>query len=111
MLAGGWILSCGGMYVLRSTQSGSLLLINTIFTSLGGGIRAAAIPEEDPSQISSTLEGPPARIPSSRGAPASLGAPSIPGLDFGENEVLSLNELCKQRVGNDKDDVKKGADG
>ena len=86
MLAGGWILSCGGTYVLSSTCSGGLLLLNTVFAGLGGGIGATTTPEGDPSPISSTLECPPTGIPSSRGVLASLGLPKLAdrwGLDRG----------------------------
>ena len=65
--------------MLNNTRSDGLLLINTVFASLGEGIEAAATPKGDPSPISSALEGPTARILSSRGALASLGAPSKTG--------------------------------
>ena len=76
-----------------STYSGSLLLIKTVFASLGGGIEVAAIPEGDPFLISSTLEGPPVGIHSSRGTPASLGASSIPGLDLQRSARTKCSSL------------------
>ena len=63
--------------MLSSTCSGGLLLLNTVFTGLGGGIGATTTPEGDPSPISSTLECPLAGIPSSRGVLASLGLPKL----------------------------------
>ena len=61
--------------MLNSTCSGGILLLDTVSAGLGGGIRVVATPKEDPSLISSTLEGPLAGFRSSRGASPSLGAP------------------------------------
>ena len=62
--------------MLSSTQSGGLFLLDLVSAGLGRRIGVAATPDGPPSLISLTLEGPLARIPSSRGTPASLGPPS-----------------------------------
>ena len=62
-----------------SLGGGGLLLLDAVYVGLRGGSGAVATPEGDPSLILSTLEGPPARIPSSRGSSTPLGAPSKTG--------------------------------
>ena len=72
--------------MLSSMCSGVLLLLNTVFVGLDGGIGAATTPKGDPSPILSTLECPPVGITSSRGRLASLGLPKLAdrwGLDQG----------------------------
>ena len=64
MPVGGWIIFCRGMYVLSSTPSGSLFLLDLVSAGLGGSTRAAATPDGVLSQILVTLEGPSTGIPS-----------------------------------------------
>ena len=72
----GWILSCGGTYVLSTSWSCNLFLLSSVYAGLGGSIEAAATPDRAFSPILSTFGGLQTGIPSSRDAPASLGVPS-----------------------------------
>ena len=62
--------------MLNSTWLSDLLLLDIVTAGLGEGSRVVATPDEDPSPISSTLEGPLVGIPSSKGVPTPLREPS-----------------------------------